>query len=136
MTSSSSSSSTFQMEYPICHCGKPSPLRKSNTKENPGRRFLGCGNYEKGKKKCEFFYWVDPDPKVKQIEDKIEVLESEKRALHLKCQEMENLVQNLAKENKKLKKKLVVVEGVVVSYKWKSFILLCACIMLWFTRKL
>ncbi|KAH7857674.1 hypothetical protein Vadar_015240 [Vaccinium darrowii] len=107
MPSSSSASSTFQIEYSICHCGKPSPMRKSKTKENPGRRFLGCGNYEKGKKNCEYFYWIDPDFKDKEKEDKIEVLQSEKRALHLKCQEMENFVQELLKENKKLKKKLV-----------------------------
>ncbi|KAH7835231.1 hypothetical protein Vadar_024192 [Vaccinium darrowii] len=116
-SSSSSASSTFQIEYPTCHCGKPSPMRKSNTKENPGRRFLGCGNYEKGKRTCEYFYWIDPDPKVKELESKIE-------ALHLKCQERENVVQELAKENEKLKKKLMVVKGVLVSYKWKCFILL------------
>ncbi|KAH7864085.1 hypothetical protein Vadar_025552 [Vaccinium darrowii] len=51
MPSSSSTSSTFQIEYPTCNCGKPSPMRKSKTKENPGRRFLGCGNYE-------IFNWV------------------------------------------------------------------------------
>ncbi|KAH7858926.1 hypothetical protein Vadar_029438 [Vaccinium darrowii] len=96
-SSSSSASSTFQIEYPTCHCGKPSPMRKSNTKENPGRRFLGCGNYEKGKKKCEYFYWIDPDPKVRELESKIDALE--------------NVVEELAKENKKLKKKLMVVEG-------------------------
>ncbi|KAH7837124.1 hypothetical protein Vadar_009940 [Vaccinium darrowii] len=105
MPSSSSASSTFQIEYQICNCGKPSPMRKSKTKENPGRRFLGCGNYEKGKKNCDYFYWIDPDPKDKEMDDKIEVLQSEKRALHLKCQEMENVVQELVKENKKLKKK-------------------------------
>ncbi|KAH7839799.1 hypothetical protein Vadar_009060 [Vaccinium darrowii] len=135
MPSSSSASSTFQIEYPICNCGKPSPVRKSKTKENPGRRFLGCGNYEKGEKNCDYFYWIDPDPKDKEMEDKIEVLQSEKRALHLKCQEMENSVQELVKENKKLKKKLIAVEGVVVSYKWKCLFLVCACIMLWLTRK-
>ncbi|KAH7866663.1 hypothetical protein Vadar_023367 [Vaccinium darrowii] len=128
MPSSSSASSTFQIEYPTCNCGKPSPMRKSKTKENPGRRFLGCGNYEKGKKNCDYFYWIDPDPKEKQMEDKIDALETETRALHLKCEE-------LVKENKKLKKKLTVVEGVVVSYKWKCFFLLCICIILWFTKK-
>ncbi|KAH7841419.1 hypothetical protein Vadar_029631 [Vaccinium darrowii] len=65
MPSSSSASSTFQIEYPTCNCGKPSPMRKSKTKENPGRRFLGCGNYENGKKNCEYFYWIDPDPKLR-----------------------------------------------------------------------
>ncbi|KAH7841383.1 hypothetical protein Vadar_029157 [Vaccinium darrowii] len=136
MPSSSSASSTFQLEYPICNCGKPSPIRKSKTKENPGRRFLGCGNYEeKGKKNCDYFYWIDPASKEKQMEDKIQALESENRALHLKCEEREKVVQELVKEKKKLTKKLMAVEGLVVGYKWKSLILLCACIMLWFTRK-
>ncbi|KAH7843767.1 hypothetical protein Vadar_020525 [Vaccinium darrowii] len=129
MPSSSSASSTFQIEYHTCNCGKPSPMRKLKTKENPGRRFLGCGNYEKGKKNCEYFYWIDPDPKLKQIEDKFEALESEKHALHLKCQERENVVQELLKENKKLKKKLTAVQGVVVVYKWKCLFLLCLCII-------
>ncbi|KAH7841386.1 hypothetical protein Vadar_029227 [Vaccinium darrowii] len=135
MPSSSSASSTFQIEYPTCHCGKPSPMRKSKTKENPGRRFLGCGDYEKGKKNCDYFYWIDPDFKDKEKEDKIEALQSEKRALHLKCQEMENVMQEALKENKKLKKKLIAVEGVVVCYKWKCLFLVFACLMLWLTRK-
>lgn len=131
MPSSSSTSSIFQLEYPICNCGKPSPIRKSKTKENPGRRFLGCGHYEKGKKNCDYFYWIDPTPKEKEME----AVEGENRALHLKCQERDNFVQQLMKENKKLKKKLVAVEGVDVSYKWKCLFLLCTCIMLWLTRK-
>ncbi|KAH7855616.1 hypothetical protein Vadar_026769 [Vaccinium darrowii] len=117
MPSSSSASSTFQLEYPTCNCGKPSSMRKSKTKENPGRRFLGCGNYEKGKKFWDYFYWIDPAPKEKQMEDNIQALESQNRALLLKCQERENFVQELVKENKELKKKLVAVEGVMVSYK-------------------
>ncbi|KAH7847502.1 hypothetical protein Vadar_026853 [Vaccinium darrowii] len=135
MPSSSFASSTFQLEYPICNCGKPSPIRKSKTKENPGRRFLGCGNYENGKRNCDYFYWIDPAPKEKEMEDNVQALQSENHALHLKCQERENFVQELVKENKKLKKKLVAVEGVAVSYRWKCFFLLCTCIMLWLTRK-
>ncbi|KAH7857756.1 hypothetical protein Vadar_016179 [Vaccinium darrowii] len=111
MPSSSSASLTFQIEYPTCNCGKPSPMRKSKTKENLGRRFLGCGNYEKGKKNCDYFYWIDPDPKEKQMEDKIETLKSEKRDLHLKCQEHVDMLQELVNENMKLKKKLTVKVG-------------------------
>ncbi|KAH7851053.1 hypothetical protein Vadar_006728 [Vaccinium darrowii] len=135
MPSSSSTTSNMQIEYPICNCGKPSPMRKSKTKENPGRRFLGCGNYEKGKKTCDYFYWIDPDPKEKQMKDKIEALESEKRALHLKCQEHVDFLQELVEEYKKLNKKLMVAEGALVSYKWKCLFLLCICIILWLTRK-
>ncbi|KAI8573140.1 hypothetical protein RHMOL_Rhmol01G0255900 [Rhododendron molle] len=34
----------------FCYCGEPTPLRKSRTQKNPGRRFFGCANYEKKKK--------------------------------------------------------------------------------------
>ncbi|KAG5548635.1 hypothetical protein RHGRI_014100 [Rhododendron griersonianum] len=30
----------------FCFCGKPTPLRKSGTEKNPGRRFFGCANYK------------------------------------------------------------------------------------------
>ncbi|KAI8548315.1 hypothetical protein RHMOL_Rhmol07G0264800 [Rhododendron molle] len=30
----------------FCYCGEPTPLRKSGTQKNPGRRFFGCANYE------------------------------------------------------------------------------------------
>ncbi|KAI8573141.1 hypothetical protein RHMOL_Rhmol01G0255900 [Rhododendron molle] len=31
----------------FCYCGEPTPLRKSRTQKNPGRRFFGCANYER-----------------------------------------------------------------------------------------
>ncbi|KAI8530098.1 hypothetical protein RHMOL_Rhmol11G0029100 [Rhododendron molle] len=30
----------------FCFCGEPTPLRKSGTQKNPGRRFFGCANYK------------------------------------------------------------------------------------------
>lgn len=29
-------------------------------KKNPGRRFLGCGRYDRFTKHCDFFCWFDP----------------------------------------------------------------------------
>ncbi|KAG5536651.1 hypothetical protein RHGRI_024168 [Rhododendron griersonianum] len=40
----------------FCYCGEPTPLRKSGTQKNPGRRFFGCANYED----CGFFCWYEP----------------------------------------------------------------------------
>ncbi|KAI8530099.1 hypothetical protein RHMOL_Rhmol11G0029100 [Rhododendron molle] len=34
----------------FCFCGEPTPLRKSGTQKNPGRRFFGCANYKTKKK--------------------------------------------------------------------------------------
>ncbi|KAG5549320.1 hypothetical protein RHGRI_014615 [Rhododendron griersonianum] len=31
----------------FCFCGEPTPLRKSGTQKNPGRRFFGCANYKR-----------------------------------------------------------------------------------------
>ncbi|KAI8538711.1 hypothetical protein RHMOL_Rhmol09G0125500 [Rhododendron molle] len=35
----------------FCYFGEPTPLRKSGTQKNPGRRFFICANYETKKKK-------------------------------------------------------------------------------------
>ncbi|KAI8535603.1 hypothetical protein RHMOL_Rhmol10G0186800 [Rhododendron molle] len=43
----------------FCYCGEPTPLRKSGTQKNPGRRFFGCANYEL-KLDCGFFCWYEP----------------------------------------------------------------------------
>ncbi|KAL6555163.1 hypothetical protein OROGR_006421 [Orobanche gracilis] len=44
----------------VCKCGVASPLVTSWSKENPGRRFYGCGRYEEdGRRKCTFFIWHD-----------------------------------------------------------------------------
>ncbi|KAG5532345.1 hypothetical protein RHGRI_026842 [Rhododendron griersonianum] len=43
----------------FCFCGKPTPLRKSGTEKNPGRRFFGCANY-KVHMDCGFFCWYEP----------------------------------------------------------------------------
>ncbi|KAI8530097.1 hypothetical protein RHMOL_Rhmol11G0029100 [Rhododendron molle] len=40
----------------FCFCGEPTPLRKSGTQKNPGRRFFGCANY----KSVIFFCWYEP----------------------------------------------------------------------------
>ncbi|XP_058219396.1 uncharacterized protein LOC131329964 [Rhododendron vialii] len=51
-------------DYPdfgiLCFCGEPSPLRKSTTQKNPGRRFFGCAKYKTKKEDCGFFCWYEP----------------------------------------------------------------------------
>ncbi|KAM7480304.1 hypothetical protein LguiA_028517 [Lonicera macranthoides] len=37
-----------------CFCGVPAPIMTVWTNDNPGRRFVGCGNY-----KIKLFDWVD-----------------------------------------------------------------------------
>ncbi|KAI8566917.1 hypothetical protein RHMOL_Rhmol02G0079700 [Rhododendron molle] len=46
----------------LCFCGEPSPLRKSTTQKNPGRRFFGCSKYktQKDGEECGFFCWYEP----------------------------------------------------------------------------
>ncbi|KAH7833732.1 hypothetical protein Vadar_009201 [Vaccinium darrowii] len=66
MSSSSTgatTASTNQEGYKfLCECNVRAPLRTALTKENVGRRFLGCGNYQgEGGKKCNFFDWFDPE---------------------------------------------------------------------------
>ncbi|KAI8538712.1 hypothetical protein RHMOL_Rhmol09G0125500 [Rhododendron molle] len=39
----------------FCYFGEPTPLRKSGTQKNPGRRFFICANYEL-KLNCGFFF--------------------------------------------------------------------------------
>ncbi|MED6222143.1 hypothetical protein PIB30_061617 [Stylosanthes scabra] len=43
-----------------CYCGEPPVLKCSKTKENPGRRFWSCTNYDIGRG-CNFFSWADGD---------------------------------------------------------------------------
>ncbi|KAI8535681.1 hypothetical protein RHMOL_Rhmol10G0192700 [Rhododendron molle] len=66
-------------------CGKSSPIRKSKTSVNQGRRFLGCGDFEEGKKQCNYLYWIDPPHTEKEFEAKIKVLLGENGGLQLKC---------------------------------------------------
>ncbi|KAG5548687.1 hypothetical protein RHGRI_014138 [Rhododendron griersonianum] len=124
----SSSSATTQYEYPTCLCGNPAPLRRSKTIANPGRRFLGCANYEIKEKRCKYFYWVDPPTRENELEPKNAELEH-------RLEDMEKKNQQLNKENKKLKKKLMAVEAKMNSYKLWCIILMVVCIMYWFTTK-
>ncbi|KAL4311510.1 hypothetical protein GQ457_01G005740 [Hibiscus cannabinus] len=46
---------------PLCYCGVPAALRTSWTKDNPGRRFFGCPNFQKKIRNCRFFKWFDAE---------------------------------------------------------------------------
>ncbi|CAH1440045.1 unnamed protein product [Lactuca virosa] len=43
-----------------CYCGDPVSKWTSWTSFNPGRRFIGCPNYQDVLKDCKFSHWVDP----------------------------------------------------------------------------
>ncbi|CAI9299532.1 unnamed protein product [Lactuca saligna] len=58
--SSSSSSSSMNRLRKRCYCGDPVGRWTSWTPLNPGRRFIGCPNYQNGLKDCKYFRWVDP----------------------------------------------------------------------------
>ncbi|KAJ1431410.1 Zinc finger, GRF-type [Sesbania bispinosa] len=62
-TSSASSgmvSSTLNDTIQFCICGVQCKVKVSRTGKNPGRRFLGCGNYDGVSSHCDFFCWYDP----------------------------------------------------------------------------
>ncbi|KAJ1387288.1 Zinc finger, GRF-type [Sesbania bispinosa] len=66
MENSASSGSSSILSSPIndssqlCRCGVPCKVMVSHTEKNPGRRFLGCGNYDGSPSHCDFFSWYDP----------------------------------------------------------------------------
>ncbi|KAG5528762.1 hypothetical protein RHGRI_029432 [Rhododendron griersonianum] len=41
----------------FCFCGKPTPLRKSGTQKNSGRRFFGCANYKVSYMHCPNLFY-------------------------------------------------------------------------------
>ncbi|KAJ4813130.1 GRF zinc finger protein [Rhynchospora pubera] len=47
--------------FPNCHCNELAVLKTSWTIANPGRRFLGCPNYDglNPGRSCGFFFWYD-----------------------------------------------------------------------------
>ncbi|KAK6148932.1 hypothetical protein DH2020_016457 [Rehmannia glutinosa] len=52
------SEATHEIGYAHCFCGRRAVIRTSWTKQNPGRRFQSCLNYERGG--CRYFDWEDP----------------------------------------------------------------------------
>ncbi|TKY71247.1 Histone deacetylase 6 [Spatholobus suberectus] len=44
----------------FCKCGALSKLKISWSKNNPGRRFYGCGKYNKSILHCDYLIWFDP----------------------------------------------------------------------------
>ncbi|KAJ1375737.1 Zinc finger, GRF-type [Sesbania bispinosa] len=58
--SSSFLSSIHHDSEQFCKCGVQCKMMVSQTVKNPGRRFLGCGNYNGSSSHCDFFYWYDP----------------------------------------------------------------------------
>ncbi|KAM6547184.1 hypothetical protein CsatB_018860 [Cannabis sativa] len=67
-----------------------SVCRTSRSEENPGRRFWGCGNYDRDScKVCHFFEWVDPDVLV---------------GANVVLQRLERKIEDQSKEIKLLKK--------------------------------
>ncbi|KAE8099822.1 hypothetical protein FH972_017775 [Carpinus fangiana] len=59
---SSTASGHGHQETRVCFCGLPCPLRTSSSKDNPGRRYVGCPKFKDGTEThCKFFDWID-DP--------------------------------------------------------------------------
>ncbi|CAH1413356.1 unnamed protein product [Lactuca virosa] len=63
---SSSSSNAW-----LCGCGRPVRMWMTWTLKNPGRRFLGCTNYNDEYINCGFFCWIDPQLPNKWYREKI-----------------------------------------------------------------
>ena len=55
------SSSIGSWNVDLCFCGVPCAKRVSWTRENPGRRFIACKNYDPNSKwrRCKKFKWID-----------------------------------------------------------------------------
>ncbi|KAL2530391.1 uncharacterized protein Fot_22992 [Forsythia ovata] len=55
-------------EQTMCMCGKNAAMKTSWTKNNSGRRFLGCSFYGR-LDACDYFKWVDPivHPRYKSV---------------------------------------------------------------------
>ena len=70
---SSTASDHGYQEILVCFYGLPCPLRISSSKDNSGRRYVGCPKFKDCTgTHCKFFYWID-DP----INDRIRVMLSE-----------------------------------------------------------
>lgn len=105
-----------------CHCGDVAPIMMSWTDDNPGRRFVGCCNFKRGK--CKFFKWID-DPctpigrlrqfhhrneeLVREIEGKnseIEFLRMQLRIVEKKASKRKMKLDNLDGKNRWAKKNM------------------------------
>ncbi|KAI8566008.1 hypothetical protein RHMOL_Rhmol02G0005800 [Rhododendron molle] len=100
-----------------CRCGEKAPLRTSKTNANPGRRFLGCVNYEENNA-CKFFIWVDPptcprglvygrqlQKKIKDLQEMEEDLRRLNEVAEKDKEKMMKKMDKLWKMNHELKKK-------------------------------
>ncbi|CAA0827603.1 Unknown protein [Striga hermonthica] len=87
------SSSVGNSGIVFCHCGKRAQVRTSWTQENPGRRFNGCKDWNRGG--CTFFFWADP-PIPNRASEIISTLHTENEIL-------ESELKSLEKERKRLK---------------------------------
>ncbi|CAA0841079.1 Unknown protein [Striga hermonthica] len=85
----SSSSSFLSPSNLFCDCGLRDQLRTSKTPSNPGKKFHGCKNWQKGG--CKFFKWED------------EANSSNNQLLANELIELKNKMLLLEAENKKMK---------------------------------
>ena len=58
--SGSNSRRRSQPSRSFCKCGDPVGKWVAWTPNNPGRRFIGCPNFQDPSIDCKFFDWVDP----------------------------------------------------------------------------
>ncbi|XP_058752912.1 uncharacterized protein LOC131639290 [Vicia villosa] len=103
----SSNSCVSRRRQVRCFCDLDSPLTTSWTKENPGRRFNGCGLYKlQGRKGCNFFNWYDEEMSGRAKEVILSLMkriDEDKKKDNLKMKQDDNL-----------KKKLRFCQGLVI----------------------
>ena len=89
-----------------CFCGVPAPLMRSWTDDNPGRRFVGCGNYKM--KPCKFFDWVDEK---KSHKDRVYQFYSECQQLKIKMANMSVVMKEMEDKKMEMEDKKMEIEN-------------------------
>ncbi|XP_058216920.1 uncharacterized protein LOC131327807 [Rhododendron vialii] len=82
-----------------CGCGEKAPLRTSNTYANPGKKFLGCINYERTR------LWWTLARKIKELKKKEDKLEKLNEVMEKDLEKMMKKMDKLMRINNELKKK-------------------------------
>ncbi|XP_021723966.1 uncharacterized protein LOC110691356 [Chenopodium quinoa] len=93
-----------------CHCGLLVSKSRAWTRDNPGRRFLACPDYDAktDKRSCKFFKW---DPNAWQTEVILGLMQEK--------QELKNEVMSMRKELKQVNKYARKIESDYVMLKVK-----------------
>ncbi|KAG8390958.1 hypothetical protein BUALT_Bualt01G0137600 [Buddleja alternifolia] len=101
-----------------CGCKKQLQIRTSWTKKNPGRKLVGCPNYNKPNA-CKAFDWIEPEVCDKEMEigvtlltrleekdDKIKLVEAINQELKSNNEKLHHVTYNLSRTNNALLHKM------------------------------